>query len=127
MNTTKCIGIWIDHSSAHLTELTSGQLTTTVIVSKANSEGDHGEHKKSEHVQHNKEQHQDHDYYKHLGTVIRGYQDVLLYGPTDAKTELHNILKADHLFNDVRIEVKPADKMSDNQQHAFVRAHFSTH
>jgi hypothetical protein len=126
MNTTKCIGIWMDHSSAHLTELVPGELTTTIIEAKSVS-ADHGEHKKSEHLQHNKEQHQDHGYYKQLGEVIRGYKDVLLFGPTGAKTELHNILKADHLFSEIRIEVKPTDKMSDNQQHAFVREHFSRH
>lgn len=117
----------MDHSSAHLTELTSGELTTTVISAKASPQADHGEAKKSEHLQHNKEQHQEHHYYKHLGEVIRGYNDVLLFGPTDAKTELHNILKEDHLFNDIRIEVKSTDKMSDHQQHIFVKDHFSRH
>jgi len=117
----------MDHSTAHLTELTAGQLTTTVIASKTITHVPNGEHKHSEHQFHNKEQHQEHDYYKHLGEVIRGYDDVLLFGPTGAKTELHNILKADHLFKDIRIEVKPTDKMSDNQQHAFVREHFSRH
>jgi hypothetical protein len=44
-----------------------------------------------------------------------------------AKTELLNLLKADHLFEKIKIETKDADKMTQNEQHAFVREHFSHH
>ena len=73
---------------------------------------------------HNKEQHQQSEYYKNLGDKIINYEEVILFGPTDAKVELFNILKADHRFENIKIVVKPADKMTENQQHAFVRDHF---
>jgi hypothetical protein len=73
---------------------------------------------------HNKEQQLQHGYYQQLGDVISGYESVLLFGPTDAKTELFNLLRADHRFDAIKIEVQPADKMTDNQRHAFVKAFF---
>ena len=51
----------------------------------------------------------------------------MLFGPTDAKTELFNLLKADHHFDKINIETKHADKMTENQQHAFVREYFFKH
>lgn len=53
------------------------------------------------------------------------HQEVLLFGPTDAKTELFNMLKTDRHFEKVKVETKDADKMTQNEQHAFVRDHFS--
>jgi hypothetical protein len=121
-----CLGIWMDHSSAHLTEFSTTSETTTV-----ESEFDHQEKKllleKGESIMHNAEQHEQASFYKKLGEVIRNYSEVLLFGPTDAKSELFNILKDDHLFENIKIEVKQADKMTENQEHAFVKEHFTPH
>ena len=73
-----------------------------------------------------KEQHEQAAYYKQLSAIIKNYDPVLLFGPTEAKTELLNILRADHHFEKIKIEVKQTDKMTDNQQHAFVKEYFST-
>jgi len=48
-----------------------------------------------------------------------------VFGSTNAKVELLNILKADNHFSDIRIEVTPAEKMIENQRHAFIREYFS--
>jgi hypothetical protein len=53
------------------------------------------------------------------------YENVLLFGPTNAKVELFNILRADLAFSNIKIEVKDADKMTDNQQRAFVKDYFA--
>ena len=76
---------------------------------------------------HNKEQHEQLAYYKAIAAVIKNYEEVLLFGPTDAKTELFNLLKADHHFDKINIETKHADKMTENQQHAFVKEYFFKH
>jgi len=34
------------------------------------------------------------------------YQEVVLFGPTDAKNELSNMVKTDHLFDEIKIEVE---------------------
>lgn len=125
MKTLKKLGIWMDHSNAHLMEFTADSISTNILESKFTHEEKEFSLSKSENVMHNKENHQQAEYYKKLGEVIKNYDEVLLFGPTDAKLELHNILAADHLFAKIKIEVKQADKMTENQEHAFVKSYFS--
>ena len=125
MKTIKNLGIWMDHSNAHLMEFTPDNIESKTIKSKFTHEEKENSLGKSEHVMHNKEQHQRSAYYKELGEAIINYEAVILFGPTDAKVELFNILRANHNFEKIKIEVKQADKMTDNQQHAFVREYFS--
>lgn len=127
MTQGKKIGIWMDHSNANLMEFTTDQMQTQTLESKFTHDVMEQSLSKGEHLMHNKSQHQLADYYKQLGEVIKGYEGVVLFGPTDAKTELHNILKADHHFDKIKIEVKPTDKMTEHQQHAFVKEYFSGH
>lgn len=115
----------MDHSNAQLTECSTDPLATkTVEFNLAHQTTSH-DAGNGEHQAHNKENQQQSGYYKKLGEVIKGYDAVLLFGPTNAKAELHNLLKADHLFSKIKIDVKQADKMSENQQHAFVKEHFA--
>jgi hypothetical protein len=125
MTTDKKLGIWMDHANAHLMEFTADPAHTKTITSTFIHEHKESTLSKGETQMHNKEQHQQADYYKKLGEVIRNYKDVILFGPTDAKVELFNILRADHRFAEIKIAVKQADKLSDNQQHQFVREHFA--
>lgn len=124
MKNAKKLGIWMDHSRAHLMEYSSENALTTTIESPYTQDVKGEMMGRNEHVMHQKEQHLQADYYKNLGFLIKEYDEVLLFGPTDAKLELHNMLKTDHHFDHVKIEVKPTDKMTENQQMAFVAAHF---
>jgi hypothetical protein len=125
MSTSKKLGIWMDHSSAHLMEYSDNTIKSILIESEFTHQDKTQSLVKSEHLMHNKEQQQQASYYKGLGDIIREYDAVLLFGPTDAKTELFNILRADHLFAHIKIEVEQADKMTENQEHAFVKTYFS--
>lgn len=125
MATTKKLGIWMDHANAHVMEFTIDPIETKTITSKFTHEEKEHSLSLNENLMHNKEQHMQRDYYKKLGETIRNYGEVVLFGPTDAKVELFNILKKDHLFSNVKIEIKQTDKMTENQQHAFVKDHFS--
>ena len=127
MITAKNLGIWMDHSSAHLMEFTTDPIETKIIGSKFTHEAKVNSLEKSEHLMHNKEQHQQSEYYKKLGETIRNYEEVILFGPTKAKEELFNVLRADHRFANTKIEIRQADKMTEPQQHAFVREYFSKH
>jgi hypothetical protein len=49
---------------------------------------------------------------------------VILFGPTDAKIELFNLIKNNRQFEHIKIATLPADKMTENQQHAFVKDYF---
>ena len=125
METKKNLGIWMDHSSAHLTEFTSDTIETKTIASKFTHDEKVDSLSKGENRMHNKEQHQQATYYKQLGEVIKKYDEVLLFGPTEAKNELFNLLKADHLFENIKIDVKQTGKLTEHQEHAFVKEHFS--
>ena len=125
MTTAKKIGIWMDHASAHLTEIKTKPFETKIILSKFTHQEKEVSLVKGEKMMHKKEQHQQSEYYKELGEVIRNYNDVILFGPTDAKGELLNVLRADHRFGKIKIKTEQTDKMTENQQHIFVKKYFS--
>jgi len=127
MKTKKQLGIWMDHSVAYLTELNHDTLVTETIESKPKSQVNPNDlYFKDESHQLNKDHSILSAYYKKLGEAIQNFDEVLLFGPTDAKSELLNQLKADHLFDKIRIDAVPADKMTENQQQTFVKEHFNT-
>lgn len=125
MKLEKDLGIWMDHQDAHLMEFTTDPIETKTIESKFTHEEKEQTLGRSENLMHNKEQHEQADYYKKLGEIIRHYDDVVLFGPTDAKVKLLNTLRKDHRFADIKIEIRQADKMTENQKHAFVKEYFS--
>jgi len=121
----KRIGIWMDHASAHLMEFTADAGEVTTVESAFTHEAKEETLVKSEGGMQQKEQHLEAEYYRNLGDVIKNFDHVLLFGPTKAKAELANILKADHHFDKIEIEVAQTDKMTEHQQLAFVKTHFS--
>ena len=123
METQKNLGIWMDYANANLIDLNSESKSQT-ITSKFNFEVKDEAIRKSEKLMHNKEQQMDEAYYKQVAGVMLNYDNVLLFGPTNAKTELYNYLKKDLHFKDIKIDVEPADKMTDNEKNAFVRKYF---
>jgi hypothetical protein len=118
------LGIWMDHSNAYLMEFTNDSILTNRVVSEFSKQEAELNHYKGEKLIHKKEQHLQLDYYKKIGDIIRMYQEVVLFGPTDAKNELLNMVKTDHLFNEIKIEVENSDKMTESQMHTFVRDYF---
>ena len=121
----KHLGIWMDHSVAHLMELRNDLIVSTLIESEFTHEEKEHSLSKNENLMHNKEQHFHLAYYKKLGDTIKNFQKVVLFGPTTAKNELLNLLKEDHHFENIKIEIRHADKMTTHQQHAFVRDYFT--
>ncbi len=98
MKNIKQLGIWMDHSHAYLMELTNDIIVTNIVESEfvlQDNEYNLQYHEKSFH---NKEQQQQLSYYKRLSGFIRKYQEVVLFGPTDAKIELLNLLKKFNLL-----------------------------
>ena len=125
MAVTRKLGIWMDHSSARLIEFSMDSAESKTLNSTFTHEEKEKTLGKNEYLMHNKEQHQQAGYYKKLAESVKGYDEVVLFGPTDAKVEFFNILKKDHHFDNMIIEVQDAGKMSENQQQAFVRDYFS--
>ncbi len=118
---TKNLGIWMDHSTANLIDLNAENSTisspfTFLVKEEALS--------RSEHIMHNKESQMHEAYYKKIALEILKYNHVVLFGPTQAKKELHNFFKDDLHFKDIKIDIESADKMTDNEKNAFVLNHF---
>ncbi len=117
----------MDHSIARLIEFTIEPMQIRNIESTFTHEIRSESIEKSEKHMHNKEQGEQLEYYHKILKGIINYDQVLLFGPTDAKNELRTILKADHAFDNITIEILQTDKMSENQLLAFVRKHFAEH
>ncbi len=121
------LGIWMDHSIARLMEFTTDPVATITIESAFTHEEKQHTLNKGQKTAHHKEQHLQSEYYKRIGDAIKKYKEVILFGPTTAKVELFNFLKKDHHFDKIKIETDQADKMTENQQHAFIRDYFARH
>lgn len=121
----KKLGIWMDNASAHIIDFLDITSSKNVIESKFTHQEREHSLSKNENLMHNKEQHQQADYYKKLGEVILRYNHVILFGPTNAKSELCNSLKENHLFDNIKIHVEQSDKMTETEMQAFTQNYFS--
>ncbi len=124
MGINKNLGIWMDHAAANLIDINVAKNNhdiesafTFALKEEALNKG--------ETLMYNKQQQMQEAYYKEIAGDIKKYDHVVLFGPTDAKTELFNFLGKDLQFKDIQIDIEPADKMTDNQKIAFVRKHFN--
>jgi stalled ribosome rescue protein Dom34 len=126
MKDTKRMGIWMDHSNAILMDLTKDTIAEKNVISDFMHQERAENMHKSEKLINNKERQQQSEYYKILGNSIKKYKDVVLFGPTDAKDELLELLKSDVKFKNIKIESKHADNMTENQMHDFVKAYFGS-
>jgi hypothetical protein len=124
MKNIKRLGICMNHSIAYLMELINDTIVTNTVVSELSDHSKEFNVNKGEKLIHKKEQHLQLSYYNKLGEIIKKYQDVILFGPTGAKNELYNLLKTDHLFEGIKIEVKNSDKMTVSQMQTFVSEYF---
>ena len=115
----------MDHSTAHVMELSNNSIITNTIESKPKPLIDPQKMYKDESHTLNKEQNQLSAYFKKISEVIKEYEEVILFGPTEAKNELLNLLSENHQFDKIKIEIKPADKMTGIERVAFVKEYFN--
>lgn len=126
MTLLKKAGIWMDNASAHTFEYTDDAKKLETVESEFTAQVREEVLSKGESHMHNKEQNKQSEFYKKISKNILQYDEVLLFGPTNAKSELLNILKEDHRYEKIKIEIKQSEKMTDSQMEAFVRNHFKT-
>jgi stalled ribosome rescue protein Dom34 len=120
----KQIGIWMDHSFAFIITLENNKVVENIVeleIPQLETDYDSGNNEK---LKNNKSQQFQVNYYKKLIDWIKNYQEVILFGPTDAKKELLNMLKDEHFFKNIHIEIQDSDKMTSMQMHDFVTAYF---
>ena len=121
MKPAKQLGIWMDHSTAHIMKLVANEVANVTLESSPAFTEQVQNLRTDESQMHDKAQNKQSDFYRQLSYIINEHDEVLLFGPTDAKTELFNLLKANSRFEKTKITVQPADKMRDNQQQAYVK------
>ncbi len=115
----------MDYSKALIIKSDDESTDTKIIESKPVSVVDElKEYPIDESHQLNKEKLQLSAYYRKISDIILQCNEVLLFGPTDAKKELYNLLKEDSHFSQIQIVVQSGDKMTDNQLHAYVKEYF---
>lgn len=127
-------GVWIDHRGSVIVALTDGGEHITHIASNVEKHlargGDSPLKGSFEPLQVPPDDRREraltgelNTYYDSVIAAIRDYNRVLLIGPGEAKGELHKRLVKSKL--DSRVDaVETADKMTDPQIAAKVRAHF---
>ncbi|SFF09649.1 hypothetical protein [Sunxiuqinia elliptica] len=124
MKSLKQLGVWMDHSKANIMEYSNEEvISISLKLTPAFSEQVQNL-KMNESLIHNKEQNKQNDFYSKLGDIINDYNEVLLFGPTNAKSELFNRLKDDLQFKKIKFEIRVTDKLTENQQRAFVKDFF---
>jgi hypothetical protein len=124
METVKKLGIWMDHTIAYLIEFSGDSSETITIESEFSQEDKAKAFVKSESLMHNKETQELSSYYKKIAEIIQNYNEILLFGPTNAKVELFDILRKDQKFGKIKLEIIKTDKMTENQKNAFVKEYF---
>jgi stalled ribosome rescue protein Dom34 len=136
IKTARRIGIWLDHAKAHFIDISKGPAIIETVFSDKESEirykGEsangtllgNNRATNNEHHKHNRERLIMDEYYRVLIDRLKNYDDILLFGPTSAKEELHNKLSADKHFANKAITIAPADQLTENQMVATVRDFF---
>jgi hypothetical protein len=122
----KQMGIWMDHSIAFLMELENDKITENIVEIETPAMEVDYDSGMNEKLKNSKAQQYKSNYYKKLTDSIKTHQEVVLFGPTDAKNELFNKLKSEHLLENIIVEMQLSDKMTAIQMHEFVREYFKS-
>jgi hypothetical protein len=132
--TSKSAGVWIDHRKAHVVGLTAGGATTQVILSNVEKHPERGGDSPMKGAYEARQVPADdrrqraltgelNSYYDAVIVALHGYGKLLLFGPGEAKSELHSRLaQHDQVGRVVLVETE--DKMTDRQIVGKVKAHF---
>ena len=127
-------GIWIDHRKAFVVTLAPEADHTTLILSRVEKHLERGgdsplkgpyeaQSVPADDSRQRALTGQLKDYYDAVIATVRGYEHVFLFGPGEAKGELHKRLEKMKVGEHVTA-VEAADKMTDREIVAKVREHF---
>ena len=123
MNEQKNVAVWLDHSKAQLIDNQTNEVSTTIHL-KFDFDKKEEALRRSENIMHNKEQQAQATFYKQIAALIIDFDNILLFGPTEAKLELQNFLKKDKHFAHKQIVVHSSDQMTLPEKFAFVKSYF---
>ena len=125
MKTNKKLGIYIDYTKAFLMEFENKKIVSRNIEFEEKGNGvDIPENKQAFSGSGNQEHHLQSGYYLEISDIIRNYDQVVLFGPSNFKNELFKLLEFDHDFDNIKIQNVNTDKMTDLQYHSFVTEYY---
>jgi hypothetical protein len=133
----KQTGIWLDSKEANFIELQDGELVRvhhiTSQISPAHAKGGTPAGGRrggtmtgvSEKTLHNRRENEEQSYFEEILENVNSADEVVIFGPGEAKDHLVNAIKAhpSHFSADL-MAVLTADKMTENQQVAYVKTFF---
>lgn len=133
MNTRK--GIWLDRKEAYIVTLRNGDHHLGIIPSgidfRIREEGEGKEYTRfgnqygtKEKAREAKVEHQLKTYYKNIIEVLKEGGEVYIFGPAEAKHELHKAISEQANGNVTISAVESAGKLTENQIIAAVKKHF---
>lgn len=136
MQNYKQVGVWIDHSKAHVIGFNQGQaqLLETIDSPYENMRRIEGEKKdltrfspnpdhgsNNEHKKHNTTQNELNEYLRMMEQKLQSFDDILLFGPGTMKEKMKNRLREKKAFEGKWLSIASSDKLTENQLLAFVR------
>jgi len=130
-------GLWIDHRKAVIVFITDKKEKTLVLKSSLGKMIQHAGNLHSIDAHGHRDLHADDIverdvkgqlsiYYDSVIPHLRDAESILIFGPGETKRELIKRIKQSNLKGNI-IEGEPADKMTDRQIAAKVRAYFLIH
>ena len=114
----------MDYTSAQIYENATGEFLLTSMESNFYLPLKKKGEANSESPIHNEKNQTDQAFYNDLLLLIKDYDEAVLFGPTQAKTALFDLIKASPECNNLYIQTLEADKMTTEQMKAFVKTHF---
>ena len=75
----------------------------------------------NEHTSNNRSENQLNSYFSKLTQKLASFDEILLFGPANAKKQFHNYLLSQKSFQEKKIDVKNTDKLTPNQEVAFAK------
>lgn len=122
----KQVGLWIDHRESVIVSLTDAGEETKRIASHMEKHvrfSGGAEQVKAEDMQDRKYSGHLNKYYAEVMASLRDAESILIFGPGEAKGELKKHLESEGLGSRI-LAVESADKMTDHQIAAHVRARY---
>lgn len=130
----KQVGVWIDHSKAHLIGFKGGQVRLLetvespfervkrvdgVDMSRFSPDPEHASN--NEYKKHHIVQNEINEYLRMMEQKLISFEDILLFGPGTMKERMKNRLREKKAFEGKWLSVERSDKLTENQLLAFVR------
>jgi len=141
MKEKKKIGVWLDHTKAHLIRFQNGQTFLLESVESPYRPRERFEGEESDVTQfrgggvavsnnenrkHHRVQHQLEAFFTEIEGKLKEYDEILLFGPSIAKNQLQHHLAPKKAFANKTIAISNADKLRRNKMLEFVRKYFNS-